>query len=159
MNECSDKDFSRLWRNHTHCKYKQYLVMLKCFFITIMTWKPFRLSNLRTLYVIAFRFACLNFENCSKIENWILMVFKHNFLFFSKHFFFHPNVNQLGFHNQYHLFLDKEWFLRNLEKDFIWTIMHTSVYSFGQSNDMICFYILKLLNYVDPVCELYVAYI
>ena len=42
-------------------------------------------------------------------------------------FLFFSNVNQLGFYMRYHLFLHYEWFLQNLEKDFIRTNMHTTV--------------------------------
>ena len=38
-----------------------------------------------------------------------------------------PNKNQLCFHMRYHLFLHYGWFLQNLEKDFIPTLLHTTV--------------------------------
>ena len=41
---------------------------------------------------------------------------------------FFPNENQLGFHIRYHLFLHYGWFLQNLEKDFIGTNLHTTVF-------------------------------
>ena len=40
----------------------------------------------------------------------------------------HPNENQLAFHMRYCLFLNYGWFLQNVEKDFIRTNMHKSVY-------------------------------
>ena len=40
---------------------------------------------------------------------------------------FHPNESQLAFHMGYLLFLHYEWFLLNLEKDFVRTNVHTTV--------------------------------
>ena len=47
---------------------------------------------------------------------------------------FCTNENQRGFHMKYHLFLYYEWFLQNLEKDFIRTNMHTTVMQFSLLN-------------------------
>ena len=75
----------------------------------------------------------LDFKNCYKIENWILVDLKNDifcffvisvFVFQKKNCF---NENQHGFHMRYHLFLQKGCFLQDLEKDFIPTIMHTTV--------------------------------
>ena len=42
-------------------------------------------------------------------------------------FLLHLNENKQPVHMRYHLFLQYEWFLQNLEKDFIRTNMHTTV--------------------------------
>ena len=42
--------------------------------------------------------------------------------------------NQRGFHMRYHLFLHYEWFLQNLEKDFIRINMHTTEMQFSLLN-------------------------
>jgi hypothetical protein len=46
----------------------------------------------------------------------------------------HPNEKTKGFHMRYHLFLQYEWFLQNLGKDFIPTNMHTTVLVFVNIN-------------------------
>ena len=45
------------------------------------------------------------------------------------HFFCFPMKISKGFHMRYRFFLHCRWFLQNLEKDFIPTLMHTTVYS------------------------------
>jgi hypothetical protein len=55
---------------------------------------------------------------------------KKNLSFFDwaiLNFLLHPHENQLGFHMKYHLFLHYELFLQNPEKDFIPTLLHTTV--------------------------------
>jgi hypothetical protein len=45
-------------------------------------------------------------------------------------FLFFLNEDYHGFHIRYHLSLSYGWFLQNLEKGFIQTNMHTTVYKF-----------------------------
>ena len=45
-----------------------------------------------------------------------------------------PNKNQLGFHMRYHFFLHHGWFVQNLGKDFISTIICTRLYVFSTKN-------------------------
>ena len=60
------------------------------------------------------------------VENW--RSWKMTFCFVGFFKFFFLNENHLGFHMRYHLFLHYWWFLQNLEKGFILTNMHTTVY-------------------------------
>ena len=60
-----------------------------------------------------------------ELENNVFWVGHFDF-FFQKKMFISMKINFV-FHMRYHLFLHYGWFLQNLVKDFIRTIMHTTV--------------------------------
>ena len=74
-----------------------------------------------------YRLACFEFLKIGYWWSWKMTFFGFWLLGFSTFFLFHLNENQPVFHMRYRLFLHCGWFLQNLEKDFIRTIMRTTV--------------------------------
>ena len=78
------------------------------------------------------KFSKKNIENW---RSWKMTFFWVGHFFQKKRFIFSQMKNNLGVHMRYHLFPHYEWFLQNLGKDFIPSIMHKTVFAEGKHYD------------------------